>query len=194
MSTLQPNTAVHLKFFRTISCEKFDRCGAFPVVTKTGNGAEMACWPMPRHRNSEPWHGNVGTFTRRLIMGVIQWADRRSRALSLWDVGALKIYCVLFGMIVGAYLSQFVTRHVCGSAVQWSSSDWASVSGGSLPSPDECRRCYRPTVKGGQTGVRINWRVSWFVTEAAVIAVRSSSRWRRRQRSSSSSATARSAR
>lgn len=52
-------------------------------------------------------------------MGVIQWAEGRTRALSVWDIGVVKIYCVLFGMIVGAYASSFVTQHVWwfGSAV-----------------------------------------------------------------------------
>jgi putative Mn2+ efflux pump MntP len=45
-------------------------------------------------------------------MKVIRWAERRTKALTIWDVGVLKIYCVLFGMIVGAYLSSFVRQEV----------------------------------------------------------------------------------
>jgi len=45
-------------------------------------------------------------------VGLIQWAEQRTRALSLWDIGVLKIYCVLFGMIVGAYVSSFVRQQV----------------------------------------------------------------------------------
>jgi len=45
-------------------------------------------------------------------VGLIQWAEERTRALSLWDIGVLKIYCVLFGMIVGAYVSSFVRQQV----------------------------------------------------------------------------------
>ena len=45
-------------------------------------------------------------------MGLIQWAEERTKSLNLWDIGALKIYCVLFGMIVGAYVSSFVRDHV----------------------------------------------------------------------------------
>jgi putative Mn2+ efflux pump MntP len=30
----------------------------------------------------------------------------------MWDIGVLKIYCVLFGMIVGAYVSTFVKGYV----------------------------------------------------------------------------------
>ncbi len=45
-------------------------------------------------------------------MGVIQWAEQRTKALSIWDIGVLKTYCVLFGIIVGAYLSSFVKQYV----------------------------------------------------------------------------------
>ena len=50
-------------------------------------------------------------------MSVFQWTERRSRALTLWDIGVLKIYCVLFGVVVGAYLSTFVRQHVWWFAV-----------------------------------------------------------------------------
>lgn len=45
-------------------------------------------------------------------MGVITWAEQRTKSLNIWDIGILKIYCVLFGMIVGAYLSSFVRDNV----------------------------------------------------------------------------------
>lgn len=45
-------------------------------------------------------------------MDVIRWAETKTKALSVWDIGVLKIYCVLFGMIVGAYASSFVLEHV----------------------------------------------------------------------------------
>lgn len=45
-------------------------------------------------------------------MKVIQWVERRTGALTMWDIGVLKIYCVLFGMIVGAYVSSFVKQEV----------------------------------------------------------------------------------
>ena len=45
-------------------------------------------------------------------MRIIQWAERRTNALTIWDIGVLKIYCALFGMIVGAYLSSFVKQNV----------------------------------------------------------------------------------
>ena len=45
-------------------------------------------------------------------MGLIQWAEERHKALSIWDIGVLKVYCVLFGMIVGAYVPTFVRGNV----------------------------------------------------------------------------------
>ena len=45
-------------------------------------------------------------------MGVFEWAERRTRALTLWDIGALKVYCVLFGIVVGAYISGFVRENL----------------------------------------------------------------------------------
>ena len=50
-------------------------------------------------------------------MRIIQWAERRTNALNLWDIGVLKIYCALFGMIVVAYLSSFVKQNVWGFVV-----------------------------------------------------------------------------
>lgn len=45
-------------------------------------------------------------------MGVIQWAEERTKTLNIWDIGVLKIYCVLFGMVVGAYVASFVKDQV----------------------------------------------------------------------------------
>lgn len=45
-------------------------------------------------------------------MGIIEWAERRTKAMTLWDVGVLKVYCVLFGVIVGAYIPMFVKENL----------------------------------------------------------------------------------
>lgn len=45
-------------------------------------------------------------------MGLIQWAESKTNGLTIWDIGALKIYCVLFGVIVGAFASTFVQEHL----------------------------------------------------------------------------------
>jgi hypothetical protein len=45
-------------------------------------------------------------------MNILEWAERRTSAMTVWDVGALKIYCVLFGMIVGAFIPTFVREYL----------------------------------------------------------------------------------
>ncbi len=45
-------------------------------------------------------------------MGLIRWAEAKTKALNIWDIGILKIYCVLLGVIVGAYVSSFVQEYV----------------------------------------------------------------------------------
>lgn len=45
-------------------------------------------------------------------MGILEWAEQRTGAMTIWDVGVLKIYCVLVGVIVGAYLSTFVKENL----------------------------------------------------------------------------------
>jgi putative Mn2+ efflux pump MntP len=43
-------------------------------------------------------------------VGVFQWAEKKAKGMTIWDIGVLKVYCVLFGMLVGAYLSGFVKQ------------------------------------------------------------------------------------
>ena len=45
-------------------------------------------------------------------MSVVAWAEDRARAMTLWDIGLLKVYSAIFGMIVGAYFAPFVLRNV----------------------------------------------------------------------------------
>ncbi len=45
-------------------------------------------------------------------MGILQWAEKKTKGLTIWDIGVLKVYCVLVGVIVGAYLSSFVKENV----------------------------------------------------------------------------------
>ena len=45
-------------------------------------------------------------------MSVLSWAEERARAMTMWDVGFLKMTAMLFGMIVGAYWAPFVTRNL----------------------------------------------------------------------------------
>lgn len=45
-------------------------------------------------------------------MGIFRWAEERTRALNMWDIGVLKIYCALFGVIIGAYFAEGVKANV----------------------------------------------------------------------------------
>ena len=45
-------------------------------------------------------------------MDILQWAEKKTKGMTIWDIGVLKVYCVLFGVIVGAYLSSFVRENV----------------------------------------------------------------------------------
>ena len=45
-------------------------------------------------------------------MGLIRWAENRTNALTMWDIGVVKIYCILFGIIVGAFIPTLVREHL----------------------------------------------------------------------------------
>lgn len=45
-------------------------------------------------------------------MKILEWAEQRTSAMTFWDVGVLKIYCVLFGVIVGSYTAAFVKENL----------------------------------------------------------------------------------
>ena len=45
-------------------------------------------------------------------MGLFQWADKKVKSQTVWDVGVLKIFCTLVGIIAGAYISVFVQQNL----------------------------------------------------------------------------------
>jgi len=45
-------------------------------------------------------------------MKVLDWIDEKVKKLTVWDIGILKILCVLAGMILGAYAAGFVLRNI----------------------------------------------------------------------------------
>lgn len=45
-------------------------------------------------------------------MGILEWADRKIKAQNVWDIGILKIFCTIAGMILGAYISAFVIQYL----------------------------------------------------------------------------------
>jgi putative Mn2+ efflux pump MntP len=45
-------------------------------------------------------------------MGLIRWSEETIRKLSLWDFAVVKMVLILFGMLIGAYISDFVKQYV----------------------------------------------------------------------------------
>ena len=45
-------------------------------------------------------------------MGIIEWANEKIKAQTVWDIGVLKIFCTIAGMILGAYVSVFVKQNL----------------------------------------------------------------------------------
>ena len=45
-------------------------------------------------------------------MNIIEWAHQQVKAQTIWDIGILKICCILAGMILGASLSAFVMQYL----------------------------------------------------------------------------------
>jgi len=45
-------------------------------------------------------------------MGIIEWVNLKVKAQNLWDIGILKIFCTIVGIILGAYISNFVKQYV----------------------------------------------------------------------------------
>jgi len=45
-------------------------------------------------------------------MGLLKWTNEKTKNLDLWDIAALKLYCTIFGIVVGAYISTFVKQYL----------------------------------------------------------------------------------
>jgi hypothetical protein len=50
-------------------------------------------------------------------MNLFTWAESRIRKFSIWDIAVFKTYLFFLGMIVGAYVSQFVQVNIWYFAV-----------------------------------------------------------------------------
>ncbi|HHS14207.1 MAG TPA: hypothetical protein ENN03_10640 [bacterium] len=44
-------------------------------------------------------------------MNLFQWVDEKVKNQTVWDIGVLKLFCVIIGMILGACWFEFVFRH-----------------------------------------------------------------------------------
>ena len=45
-------------------------------------------------------------------MKLFDWANKKIQTYNVWDIGALKIFCTIVGMILGAYVSVFVIQNI----------------------------------------------------------------------------------
>ena len=45
-------------------------------------------------------------------MSFWNWIDKRKQTLTMWDISILKTYCMLIGMVLGAYLAIHVKAYL----------------------------------------------------------------------------------
>ena len=45
-------------------------------------------------------------------MSIVTWAETRAKAMTLWDIGFVKVNAMLLGMVLGAFFAPFVTQNV----------------------------------------------------------------------------------
>ena len=45
-------------------------------------------------------------------MKLFEWMKQRVKAQTVWDIGVLKLFCLIVGMIIGASISTWVVQNV----------------------------------------------------------------------------------
>lgn len=45
-------------------------------------------------------------------MGIMDWYNEKLKNLNVWDIAALKTYCLLIGIVIGAYFPEFVIKYL----------------------------------------------------------------------------------
>lgn len=45
-------------------------------------------------------------------MGLLAWKKKMLKKLTIWDMSLVKLYCLLIGIIIGAYIPAFVQQYV----------------------------------------------------------------------------------
>lgn len=45
-------------------------------------------------------------------MGLMDWGKRKIQKMTVWDMGLVKLACILLGLIIGAYASTFVKEYI----------------------------------------------------------------------------------
>ena len=48
----------------------------------------------------------------REIMGMIEWGEKKIKNMTFWDMGLTKLVLILFGVITGACISDFVKQNI----------------------------------------------------------------------------------
>ncbi len=45
-------------------------------------------------------------------MGLISWANERIKRLDIWDIGSIKWGSIFIGIIIGAYIANWVKQYI----------------------------------------------------------------------------------
>ena len=45
-------------------------------------------------------------------MTLITWVNKKIKTYDVWDISALKTYCLLIGVVIGAYIPAFVKQYL----------------------------------------------------------------------------------
>ncbi len=46
-------------------------------------------------------------------MNVLKWGEGKIRKMTFWDMALVKLSCIFFGLILGAYASGFIKENIC---------------------------------------------------------------------------------
>ena len=46
------------------------------------------------------------------IKKLMKWSEKKLKKFDMWDISVLKTYCMLIGIVIGAYISDFVKKYV----------------------------------------------------------------------------------
>ncbi|MCM8762619.1 MAG: hypothetical protein NC905_01700 [Candidatus Omnitrophica bacterium] len=45
-------------------------------------------------------------------MSIVKWSEDKIHKMNMWDIALVKFVCVFFGLILGAYISEFVRQYI----------------------------------------------------------------------------------
>lgn len=45
-------------------------------------------------------------------MTIMDWYNEKLKNLNVWDIAAVKTYCLLIGIVIGAYFPEFVIQYL----------------------------------------------------------------------------------